>query len=372
MDKYRIDSHKYAFHPQHSSTILDYLGDRKDIAVRSRYKHQHPLYIEVSPVGACNHRCTFCAVDYIGYKSIFMDINAYKRSLDSMRNKGCKSIMFAGEGEPLLHPNINEFVNFTKEELDIDVAFTTNAFRLSEKFVAECLKNISWIKVSFNGGNPSTYASIHQTSETDFEVVSNHIRFANRYRLENGINCAIGLQTLLLPENVDTIPELCEHAIDLGADYIVIKPYSQHKYSDTVIYKDIDYSQYLDLGDKLKCYNSESFNVIFRINTIKNWMSQNDQRYCKCLATPSTWAYWMANGDVYSCSAYLLDDRFKLGNINEASFDDVWVSDRRMDHLDFVLDELDISECRVNCRMDQVNRYLDNIYTKDVAHLNFI
>lgn len=372
MDKFRIDGHKYAFHPDHSITVLNYLANREDSNVRDSYIAQHPLYLEVSPVGACNHRCTFCAVDYIGYKPSFMDFNAYKRSLDSMRGQGCKSIMFAGEGEPLLHPKISEFVNYTKEESGIDVAFTTNAFRLSESFVKKSLKNISWIKVSFNGGTSKVYSNIHRTNEADFKVVSDNIRFANRYRQENDIHCAIGLQTLLLPENVDTIPELCEHAKDLGADYIVIKPYSQHKYSNTVMYRDIDYNQYLGLGKKLMKYNSDTFNVVFRENTIRNWLSQNNQRYCKCLATPSTWAYWMANGDVYSCSAYLLDDRFRLGNINEMTFDEIWCSERRLQHSDFVLDELDISECRVNCRMDQVNRYLDDICSNKIDHVNFI
>ena len=59
------------------------------------------------------------------------------------------------------------------------------------------------------------------------------------------------------------------------------------------------------------------FSVVFRANTINSWISQNTNRYCKCLATPSMWGYIMADGSVYSCSAYLLDDRFKLGNINE-------------------------------------------------------
>ena len=52
----------------------------------------------------------------------------------------------------LLHPKISEFVNFTKESGGIDTSFTTNAFKLSTRFVESSLKNISWIKVSFNGG----------------------------------------------------------------------------------------------------------------------------------------------------------------------------------------------------------------------------
>lgn len=372
MDKFRIDSHKYAFHPGHASTVLDYLAKRDNPGARSSYLAQHPLYIEVSPVGACNHRCTFCAVDYIGYKSTFMDLDVFKKSIDSMKGKGCKSIMFAGEGEPLLHPKISDFVDYTKLVGEIDVSFTTNAYKLSQEFVAQSLSKISWIKVSFNGGTPETYAKIHRTKESDFHVVVDNIRFAVDYRNRNGINCAIGLQVLLLPDNHHTISSLCEHAKDLGVDYVVIKPYSQHKFSDTQVYKDIDYSEYLHLEEELQKYNTDSFSVVFRVNTIRNWLAQNEDRYCKCLATPSTWAYWMASGDVYSCSAYLLDERFRLGNINKDTFDKIWSSEERLRNSDFVLDSLDISECRVNCRMDQVNRYLDSIHNDAIPHVNFV
>ena len=104
MDKFLIDGHKYSMHPEHAAIVKRYLTTK--IKKDEKVSISNPLYIEVSPVGACNHRCTFCAVDYIGYKSTFMDLDIYMRSIDSMKKKGCKSIMFAGEGEPLLHPDI--------------------------------------------------------------------------------------------------------------------------------------------------------------------------------------------------------------------------------------------------------------------------
>ena len=371
-DAFKIDSHKYSYHPEHSSTVLSYIKDPKNSATRLAYKAQHPKYIEVSPVGACNHRCTFCAVDYIGYKSIFMDFEKYKASIDSMKDKGCGSIMFAGEGEPLLHPEISKFVNYTKEQGKIDTSFTTNAFKLSRNFFEEALDNVSWIKVSFNGGDRETYSKIHRTSPADFDKVVDNIRSAVAYKNSNGLNTAFGMQTLLLPDNKDSIHDLCQLATDIGVDYVVIKPYSQHKLSNTKQYENIDYTQYLGLEEELAQYNSANFNVILRINTINNWISQNQDRYCHCYATPSAWSYIMADGAVYSCSAYLLDERFKLGNINDQTFAEIWESENRLEHANFILNELDINECRVNCRMDQVNRYLDSVINKKIDHINFI
>ena len=120
--------------------------------------------------------------------------------------------------------------------------------------------------------------------------------------------------------------------------------------------------------EALKKYNTKDFNVIFRINTIK-WIYRMKT---DIVSVNHKWAYIMADGSVYSCSAYLLDDRFKLGNINEKNFDMIWNSDARLNHSNYILKELDINECRVNCRMDQVNRYLDKIVNNKIDHVNFI
>ena len=83
-------------------------------------------------------------------------------------------------------------------------------------------------------------------------------------------------------------------------------------------------------------------------------------------------AYVMTDGAVYGCSAYLLDPRFEYGNLNEKSFQQIWEGEKRQANFAYVRKELNIHECRRNCRMDEVNRYLFDLREDRVKHLNFI
>ncbi len=366
MDKYGIDTHKLIYHPKRIAEYLE-VGDSWEKA-RAIY----PIYVEIAPVGACNHRCTFCAVDYIGYKAVMLDSLLLTDRLEEMGRLGVKSVMYAGEGEPLLHKKINAIVSAT-HRAGIDVSFTTNATVFPDGFVEEVLPLTSWIKVSINAGTETTYAAIHRTRERDFSRVINNLKGAVEAKHRLGLGCTIGAQALLLPENaheMETLAKLCRD--EIGLDYLVIKPYSQHLFSETHIYENVDYSAYLKMHDSLQQLSNERFQVVFRLNTMKKYLEDDSSRYSKCNATPFFWAYVMATGAVYGCSAYLMDERFKYGNVNEQSFKEIWEGQARQRSFEYVRHELNIRDCRRNCRMDEVNRYLYRLREGLVEHVNFI
>jgi radical SAM protein with 4Fe4S-binding SPASM domain len=362
-DKYAIDSHKMGLHPLRVAKWLEAGDDWLKL------KKTYPVYVEVSPYGGCNHRCTFCALDYMGYENIGLDFNVLKDALSDMAKNGVKSVMFAGEGEPLLFKDLDLIVQHCSE-VGIDSAITTNFVPLNKKNIERCIENCSWIKVSLNAGTASSYAQIHQTKELDFERVMNNLEYALEYRKIHNLKCTLGVQMLLLAENRDEAVVLAKKVKELGADYLVIKPYSQHNFSETDIYKDIDYSKMLDVEEDLKEFNDDKFSVVFRANTMKKYVEKK-QPYKTCHSTPFFWGYIAADGKVFGCSAYLGDERFCYGNIYDESFSFIWEGDKRKKSYLFIQNELDIKDCRVNCRMDEVNRYLWRLKNPQ-EHDNFI
>lgn len=361
-DTYSIDSHKLNFHPLRVASWLKADNNWE------KQKKIYPLYVEISPVGACNHRCTFCAVDYIGYKNIRWETPLLKERISEMSKLGIKSIMFAGEGEPLLHKDLDSIIQHCNN-VNIDSSITTNFVLFDKQDAHMILKNASWIKISINAGSAKTYSKVHRTKEKDFEKVLNNMKNAVQIRDKNNYKCTLGAQMLLLPENKDEVFEFAKTVKEIGLDYLVIKPYSQHLFSETKIYSDINYEPMLDLEKKLEKLNNENFSIVFRSNTMKKLNSSHD--YKKCYSTPYFWAHMMADGDVYGCSAYLQQEHFCYGNAQENSFQDIWEGEKRRKSIEFVRDELDIKDCRVNCRMDEVNRYLWRLKYPN-AHDNFI
>jgi len=357
MDQYKIDGHKINYHVDR---VHDWLTRKKSV---------YPIYVEISPSGACNHRCTFCAVDYIGYQTRFLETTLLKKRISEMANKGIRSMMFAGEGEPLLHKDLADIICHTRLA-GIDAAITTNAVALTEKFARQCLFSTSWIKASVNAGTPQSYAKIHGTKPEDFDRVIANLKKAVQVKKELKSACAIGAQMVLLPDNASEALSLARIGREIGLDYVVIKPYSQHLMSVTHEYEKVRYEDYFQMAGELEALNSEHFQVVFRRHTMEK-LNEEGHYYSRCQATPYFWAYIMASGDVFGCSAYLEDSRFCYGNLNEKSFEEIWEGEKRLKCADYVENELDISECRKNCRMDEVNRYLWDLKNPP-PHVNFI
>ena len=134
--KIEVDNHKLVYHPQRVSEWLQ-TGDC------------FPLYVEIGPTNRCNHRCIFCALDYLEHTRKDIDPAVMIRTLIDIGRCGVKSVMFAGEGEPLLHKNICEFIETAKKN-GMDVAMSTNGALFGEDILKKTLPHLSWVRYSLD------------------------------------------------------------------------------------------------------------------------------------------------------------------------------------------------------------------------------
>lgn len=351
-DQFRIDSHKLMFHPERVAAW------KKSYGVWQLEKEIYPIYVEVSPTNVCNHNCTFCGLDFAHGKQK-LNYKALERFFVNMAGN-VRSIMFAGEGEPLLYKDLGKALVYCNN-IGIDTSLTTNLVPLTDS-IAQDLLLCKWIKVSINAGDPVTYSEIHRTRLDDYGRVLSNMKTLSRLREINGANCTLGAQMVLLPENTKSVFSLASDVRDAGFDYLVIKPYSQHLSSN--VKRDIIYTN-IGLAEDLKAYESDKFKIIYRVHV-------TSQMFTQCYATPYFWAYIDSLGNVWGCSCYFgKDERFCYGNINKKSFTDIWQSESRRNNLEFIRTSLNISDCRLNCRMDKCNRYLNELMHPN-DHVNFI
>ena len=176
------------------------------------------------------------------------------------------------------------------------------------------------------------------------------------------------MQLVLLPENSGEVLTLAKLAKKTGIDYLVIKPYSQHPQSITDKYSKIKYSDYEKLSSDLAKLNGDGFSAIFRLNTMRKW-DDAFKSYDRCCALPF-WTYIDAGGNVWGCSMFLGDKNFLYGNIYEQSFKSIWNGRQRKASLEYVK-KMSTKNCRINCRMDEINRYLWDLKNLP-EHVNFI
>jgi Predicted Fe-S oxidoreductases len=355
MDDLRIDSHKLLFHPRRVADWLDGIP----IA---------PIYFEISPSSLCNHNCRFCGLDYLRTIKRQLPESVLNSQFPEMAEAGVKAVMFAGEGEPFIHPGIVSMAT-TAKGAGIDVSFTTNGALLTAEKARALLPVTSWIKVSMNAGTAASYAAIHRAPVNDFEAVWRNMETALAIRArstEGAARCTIGFQIVVLPENRHEITGLARRVREIGGDYLVLKPYS---FGPNILhdqYRDLAYGNCDDL-EAVRALSTDSFSVIFRGETLSRLERSS---YPRCLAQPF-WGYIDSTAHWWGCMRHVGEDAFSFGSLAENSFREILDSAAYREKIRTVRERYDVSECHRGCRMDAVNTYLQSLLHPS-PHVNFI
>ena len=351
-DTIRMDSHKLMYHP---CRVSDWLQG----------KEIYPIEVEISPSGACNHRCIFCAVDYIGYQPDFLRTDIILRDIRQMAGKGLKSVICSGEGEPLLNRDLPDIANGIKS-YGVDVAMSTNGVLLTEEIAKECLRAFTWIRFSIASMERLSYDRIQRGKPGDLEKVAENLEHAVKVKRDQGLHTTLGVQCLLLPDNMGQLPGMAKQLREIGVDYLAVKPYSQHLHSENTF--QIDYQEMLGLEKEVRQYATDNFSIYFRANAMQKM--HREKSYGPCYGLPFM-THIDAKGNVWPCVAHIGAEGFCYGNIYGQTFREIWEGERRRQVVAGINRSNINAICREACRLDEMNKYLDGIMHPG-SHVNFI
>jgi GTP 3',8-cyclase len=353
MTSFQLDSHKLFYH----LPILLKWVNKESI---------YPMAVSIGPTRACNYKCIFCAYRYLENNTGFLDLKLVSDMAEQAGPYGVKSFFFSGDGEPLLHPELPDCIARVKAS-NIDVALNTNGSLLSKEVARKIFRYLSWIRISVNAGNKEEYGRLHGCSPSMFDKVLNNLSKAAEEKKKLNSACTIGVQSILLPENLTTLYDLGVELKKIGVNYFALKPFLKHPsidYNSEINYND---PKIIELLQRIENLATNSFKVIIRWNSLEKIKLRS---YKRCLSFPF-FVDIDSRGDVFPCGPMIGEKKFCYGNLYEKSFEQIWNSKERNKLETWMINDFDCKNCMPNCRNDAVNRTLWSLRNYP-EHLNFI
>jgi MoaA/NifB/PqqE/SkfB family radical SAM enzyme len=176
--------------------------------------------LQVEPAFACNLRCVMCP-----WREIAENVENHglmpQTIWESIRPHlpEIKSIDFTGGGEPLLQPNLPQWIG-EAHSAGCETGFLSNGLLLDKEKLQQVLNaGVDWICVSVDGADAEMYEKIRPGS--NFERVCNNV--ANIAEMRTGKRPKSMINFVLMDLNFHQIEDIVRLASRLGVDQLNFK-----------------------------------------------------------------------------------------------------------------------------------------------------
>lgn len=320
---------------RHPDKLSDYLRGMEIV----------PLTLDIDLTNRCNCKCPEC----VGMRQTEKETlkwDALKQVLYDAKRIGVASVVFSGGGEPTLHPNFIDALDYTGG-LGLEQAVVTNGITISDRLdiVEAIVKHCTWIRISVDAGDREMYKMTHGVDQYD-KVILGFKALAEERKLQ-GSGITIGSTFLTSEWTVSGIDACCRDVKSAGVDYFYLRPFL----GDTT---PIDVERYANE------HNNGHFEVIGA--KAYDHLEEMRKRYSIC-----GFGWWvsvvMADGTVTWCCRTRCNPKYTLGNIYQDDLETILK--RRRDI------EVDFKDCTILCRGDEVNKFLEDAQ-KAVMHEAFL
>jgi len=371
--------------------VMDYVKWRRACRAAEAKGETPPVAPAIAPISinldlttACNFRCDHCIDWDILNTPNKHDVEVLRNSLREMRDRGLRSVILIGGGEPTLHPKFSEMVRYMKTELDLQIAVVTNGTGNNKIMeIADCLDERDWVRLSLDSGTNDTFVRMHKpvSSKVTLEGICEWVPKIKKInsRFKYGFSFIIvwkGAQRddVNIVENFHEMKLATQLARDYEFDYISMKPFLVRSDTGSEI-MDPEKAEYelqamtkriRALVDECKEMGTDTFKVLestnLRMLEAGNWEDYTNQpEVCHMQALRQV----LTPTGLFNCPAYRGVERAKISD--KAAFKDADTADATNVHLRGQLETFNAAkECaEVTCLYNDVNWWLDGLVKSD-------
>jgi len=185
-----LDENKFSLTPHEIHYLIKAPKSKWEKFLVHRYKFkkypstkllsEFPVHVAIEPTSVCNLRCTMCfqVDDTFGKNKNFMGFmkwDLFKKIVDEIENNNGQAVTFASRGEPTLHKQFPEMLDYCKKKNFVDIKVNTNATKMDDKLIHSILSaNVTTIVYSVDASTKETYEKIRVKGK--FEKVLENIK----------------------------------------------------------------------------------------------------------------------------------------------------------------------------------------------------
>lgn len=328
-----------------------------------------PVNVEIDLSNRCSHGCAWCHFAHTHTKGPLagkvarpagaisggdlMEWTLAKSILKQLAQAGVKSVTWTGGGEPTLHRQFDEIVDYAYS-VGLEQGMYTHGGHLDDERAALIKELFSWAFVSLDECTPEAFKESKGVNR--FDAVLSGIR----HLVEAPGKATIGVGFLLHKHNYNDARKMVELGRSLGVDYVQFRPtvhYEQDAPGELA-----EDTQWMDWAvGWLNEFRGDPF-VVADVERFRMYQKWNGHGYSTC-----NWSALQTvispNGMVWRCTNKREHPDALLGDLSKEPFADVWARSGGACQVN--------AACRLLCRGHLANLELDKLMRAQ-PHANFI
>ena len=283
-----------------------------------------PHAVEIHPTAKCNHACIHCSYMERNENRTEMDKETFDHLIESLILMKVSGVFFSGGGEPCAYPYLKDGVVRLHEE-GVEVAIVTNGSLFEQMRVIEVANHLNYIAVSVPSVTQENFVKI-----TGKPYVDRILSLPERIRAMHGdASPIIGTRIVITNIIADEVPLILKTLMECGYDYANFKIVRDYESRGLGVSTEMEEK----LKDEVEQLGRDGVldSKYTNLDRIFDYRKPYNPAHTCHINQMGMLAAVTPEGEVYHNISEIGKPEFLIGNLHDASLDELWNSPRHND-----------------------------------------